>query len=119
MLECHFAAHSLQRAVLPFLLGYLAGGLSEAEIVSQFPQLTRDEIMACLAHVAGRSRRGTSQDCVVVRSQTTYPRSGWSWCQHEPTATASYRYKDARVKTTADWRFTTRVLHRDVAQVML
>ncbi len=32
-----------------------------------------------------------------------------------PTATASYRYEDALVKTAAGWRFKTRVLHRDTA----
>ena len=33
----------------------------------------------------------------------------------QPTATASYRYEDALVKTAAGWRFKTRVLHRDTA----
>ena len=39
------------------VLGYLAGGMSEAEIVAQFPQLTRDDIKACLAYAAERERR--------------------------------------------------------------
>ena len=33
----------------------------------------------------------------------------------QPTATASYRYEDALVKTAVGWRFKTRVLHRDAA----
>lgn len=39
------------------VLGYLAGGMSEAEIVTQFPQLTREDIKACLAYAAERERR--------------------------------------------------------------
>jgi uncharacterized protein (DUF433 family) len=39
------------------VLGYLAGGLSEGELVQQFPQLTRDDIKACLAYAAERERR--------------------------------------------------------------
>jgi uncharacterized protein (DUF433 family) len=44
------------------ILGYLAGGMSEDEIVSQFPQLEREDIKACLAYAAERERRtvGTS-----------------------------------------------------------
>jgi len=39
------------------VLGYLAGGMSEAEVVAQFPQLTADDIKACLAYAAERERR--------------------------------------------------------------
>lgn len=39
------------------VLGYLAGGMSEAEILADFPQLTRDDIRACLAYAAERERR--------------------------------------------------------------
>ena len=39
------------------VLGYLAGGMSEAQVVTQFPQLTPDDIKACLAYAAGRERR--------------------------------------------------------------
>jgi uncharacterized protein (DUF433 family) len=39
------------------VLGYLAGGMSEGEIVQQFPQLTLDDIKACLAYAAERERR--------------------------------------------------------------
>jgi uncharacterized protein (DUF433 family) len=31
--------------------------MSEAEVVSQFPQLIRDDIKACLAYAAERERR--------------------------------------------------------------
>jgi len=39
------------------VLGYLAGGTSEDEILREFPQLTRDDIRACLAYAAERERR--------------------------------------------------------------
>lgn len=39
------------------VLGYLAGGMSEAEILANFPQLTRDDIRACLTYAAERERR--------------------------------------------------------------
>jgi uncharacterized protein (DUF433 family) len=39
------------------VLGYLAGGMSEDELLKQFPQVTRDDIRACLAYAAERERR--------------------------------------------------------------
>jgi uncharacterized protein (DUF433 family) len=42
------------------VLEYLAGGMSEDEILADFPQLTRDDIRACLAHAAERERRTLS-----------------------------------------------------------
>ncbi len=39
------------------ILGYLAGGMSEAQILADFPQLTGDDIRACLAYAAERERR--------------------------------------------------------------
>ncbi len=39
------------------VLGYLAGGMSEAQILADFPQLTSDDIRACLAYAAERERR--------------------------------------------------------------
>jgi uncharacterized protein (DUF433 family) len=41
------------------VLGYLAGGMSEAQILADFPQLTGDDIRACLAYAAERERRTT------------------------------------------------------------
>jgi uncharacterized protein (DUF433 family) len=35
----------------------LAGGMSEAEVLSNFPSLTRDDIRAALAFAAARERR--------------------------------------------------------------
>ena len=42
------------------ILEYLASGMSEDEILSDFPQLTRDDIRACLAYAAERERRTMS-----------------------------------------------------------
>ena len=39
------------------VLGYLAGGMTEAQIISDFPQLTQEDIRACLAYAAERERR--------------------------------------------------------------
>lgn len=39
------------------ILGYLAGGMSESELLADFPQLTLDDIRACLTYAAERERR--------------------------------------------------------------
>lgn len=39
------------------ILGYLAGGMSEADLLSDFPQLVQDDIRACLNYAAERERR--------------------------------------------------------------
>ena len=39
------------------VLEYLAGGMTENEILADFPDLTRDDIRACLAFAAARERR--------------------------------------------------------------
>lgn len=39
------------------ILEYLAGGMSEDEILADFPDLTREDIRACLAFAAARERR--------------------------------------------------------------
>jgi uncharacterized protein (DUF433 family) len=39
------------------VLGYLAGGMTEAEVLADFPQLTHEDILACLAFAAERERR--------------------------------------------------------------
>ena len=39
------------------ILGYLAGGMSEDQVLTDFPQLTREDIRACLAYAAERERR--------------------------------------------------------------
>jgi uncharacterized protein (DUF433 family) len=39
------------------VLGYLAAGMAEDQILGEFPQLSRDDIRACLAYAAERERR--------------------------------------------------------------
>lgn len=39
------------------VLEYLASGMSEAQILEDFPDLTHDDILACLAFAADRERR--------------------------------------------------------------
>ena len=39
------------------ILEYLASGMTEPEILADFPDLTREDIRACLAFAAERERR--------------------------------------------------------------
>lgn len=45
------------RITVQDVLEYLAGGMSEEEILADFPDLTREDIRACLAFAADRERR--------------------------------------------------------------
>ena len=45
------------RVTVGDVLGYLAGGMSEEQILGDFPQLTHADIRACLAYAAERERR--------------------------------------------------------------
>ena len=45
------------RITVADVLGNLAAGMSEHEILRDFPYLTRDDIRACLAFAADRERR--------------------------------------------------------------
>lgn len=45
------------RMTVTDVLEYLAGGMSEDEILVDFPYITRDDIRACLAFAADRERR--------------------------------------------------------------
>jgi len=42
------------------VLEYMAGGMSEKEILADFPDLTGEDIRACLAFAAARERRLSS-----------------------------------------------------------
>jgi uncharacterized protein (DUF433 family) len=39
------------------VLSYLASGMSEDEVLADFPELAREDIRACLAFAADRERR--------------------------------------------------------------
>ncbi len=45
------------RITVSDVLEYLASGMSEAEILEDFPELTGEDIRACLAFAADRERR--------------------------------------------------------------
>ncbi len=45
------------RVTVTDVLEYLAGGMSNDEILHDFPYLTRDDIRACLEFAAERERR--------------------------------------------------------------
>ena len=45
------------RMTVKDVLEYLAGGMSEDDILVDFPYLTRDDIRACLAFAADRERK--------------------------------------------------------------
>jgi uncharacterized protein (DUF433 family) len=45
------------RMTVQDVLEYLAGGMSEADILAEFPDLTPGDIRACLAYAADRERR--------------------------------------------------------------
>ena len=47
------------------VLEYLAAGMSEDEILEDFPELTRDDIRACLAFAADRERKLASSPPAV------------------------------------------------------
>jgi uncharacterized protein (DUF433 family) len=39
------------------VLGYLAAGMTEAEFLAEFPQLSHEDVLACLGFAADRERR--------------------------------------------------------------
>jgi uncharacterized protein (DUF433 family) len=46
------------------VLGSLASGMSEAELLEDFPQLCHDDVLACLAYAADRER------CLITLSSS-------------------------------------------------
>jgi uncharacterized protein (DUF433 family) len=45
------------RIAVSDVLGWLASGMSHQQIVGEYPDLTEDDIRACLAYAADRERR--------------------------------------------------------------
>lgn len=45
------------RIAVADVLGWLAAGMSNQEILSDYPELTEEDIRACLAYAADRERR--------------------------------------------------------------
>ncbi len=60
--EIRFGKPSIRgtRITVGDVLSYLASGMSVQEIVADFPQLTVEDIRACLAFAAERERRMVS-----------------------------------------------------------
>ncbi len=48
------------RIAVQDVLEYLASGMTEAQILADFPELTSDDIRACLAFAADRERKMVS-----------------------------------------------------------
>jgi uncharacterized protein (DUF433 family) len=44
------------RITVQDILGWLAAGMTPDEIVIDYPELTRDDVMACLAYAADREK---------------------------------------------------------------
>jgi uncharacterized protein (DUF433 family) len=45
------------RITVADVLGWLAAGMSHADIIADYPELTEEDIRACLAYAADRERR--------------------------------------------------------------
>ena len=45
------------RIAVSDVLGWLAAGMTHAEILTEYPELTEDDVRACLAYAADRERR--------------------------------------------------------------
>jgi uncharacterized protein (DUF433 family) len=48
------------RIAVADVLGWLAAGMTHAQIVADYPELTEDHIRACLAYAADRERRAVT-----------------------------------------------------------
>jgi uncharacterized protein (DUF433 family) len=48
------------RITVSDVLGWLAAGMSNQEIIEDFPDITEDDIRACLSYAADRERRVTT-----------------------------------------------------------
>jgi uncharacterized protein (DUF433 family) len=45
------------RIAVTDVLGWLAGGMTHEEILDDYPELTEEDILACLAYAADRERK--------------------------------------------------------------
>src|SRR5260221_12308772 len=67
------------RITVADVLGWLAAGQSHQQILDDFPELTEDDIRACLAYAADRERRlVTSVECScssIIISVSSFARS--------------------------------------------
>ena len=52
------------------VLEYLAGGMSHADVLREFPYLTEEDIRACLAYAADRERKADISNVLSPREST-------------------------------------------------
>ena len=45
------------RIAVEDVLGWLASGMTMEEVIADYPELTRQDVLACLAYAADRERR--------------------------------------------------------------
>jgi len=45
------------RIAVSDVLGWLASGMTQEEFISDYPEITKEDILACLSYVADRERR--------------------------------------------------------------
>ena len=72
------------------VLEYLASGMTEEEILQDFPELTQDDIKACIAFAANRERELTKISAWSFFSIKIYP-TVWmiSWMKFLPVPSMS------------------------------
>ncbi len=66
------------RMTVTDVLEYLAGGMTEEEILADFPDLTAEDIRACLAFAADRERKLFTLPAARSCCSTTTSPFGWS-----------------------------------------
>ncbi len=54
------------RVTVADVLGWLAAGMSHADILAHYPELTEEDIRACLAYAADRERRLATVACLEI-----------------------------------------------------
>jgi uncharacterized protein (DUF433 family) len=58
------------RIWVSLILDFLAGGASEAELLNEYPQLTRDDVLAAIAYGAENRQKAKKRGPVRVSSAT-------------------------------------------------
>lgn len=51
------------RIAVQDVLGWMAGGMTLDAILADYPELTRDDVLACLGYAADRERHGAMLRC--------------------------------------------------------
>jgi hypothetical protein len=53
--------------------------MSEAEILADFPELTKDDLQACYAYAADKERRMTAGRPAAAYPSSASAASAWAW----------------------------------------